>query len=111
MVYYKKGVTYLASEKELGYLLEEGFEKITKKEYDNFIEETKRVFNNQDSSKSEKLQQIANLKTKLRNSDYQAIKYAEGWLTEQEYAPIKALRQSYREQINQLENEIEQENE
>ena len=43
------------------------------------------------------------LKEELANTDYQAIKYAEGWLSEEEYAPIKAQRQAYREEINELE--------
>lgn len=34
-------------------------------------------------------EQIAELKQKLSDTDYQAIKYAEGWLTEEEYEPIK----------------------
>ena len=44
------------------------------------------------------------LKEELCKTDYQAIKFAEGWLTEEEYAPIKAQRQAYRVEINQLEN-------
>ena len=36
-------------------------------------------------------------------TDYQAIKYAEGQLTEEEYAPIKAQRQAWRDEINLLE--------
>lgn len=46
---------------------------------------------------------IIRLKEELCKTDYQAIKFAEGWLTEEEYAPIKAQRQAYREEINQLE--------
>jgi hypothetical protein len=46
---------------------------------------------------------IAELKKLLAETDYQAIKYAEGWLMEEEYAPIKAQRQAYREEINRLE--------
>jgi hypothetical protein len=46
---------------------------------------------------------IKKLKEQLSATDYQAIKYAEGWLTEEEYAPIKTQRQSYRDEINQLE--------
>ena len=48
-------------------------------------------------------EQIIILKTKLADSDYKAIKYAEGWLTDTEYAPIKAERQAIREKINSLE--------
>lgn len=47
---------------------------------------------------------IIRLKEELGKTDYQAIKFAEGWLTEEEYAPIKAQRQAYRVEINQLEN-------
>lgn len=50
--------------------------------------------------------QIAILKKKLEDSDYKAIKYAEGFISEEDYAPIKEERQNYRTQINQLELEI-----
>lgn len=43
------------------------------------------------------------LKTKLLETDYKAIKYAEGQMTEEEYAPIKAERQEWRNRINYLE--------
>lgn len=49
-------------------------------------------------------EQIAELKQKLADTDYQAIKYAEGWITEEEYAPIKAQRQEWRDAINALES-------
>lgn len=48
-------------------------------------------------------EQIAELKTQLAATDYKAIKYAEGWITEEEYAPIRAERQVIRDQINELE--------
>ena len=51
-------------------------------------------------------QTIEELKTKLRSTDYQAIKYAEGELTEEEYAPIKAQRKEWRVEINRLEVEL-----
>jgi hypothetical protein len=47
--------------------------------------------------------EIADLKSKLAATDYLAIKYAEGCLTEAEYAETKAQRQAWREQINALE--------
>lgn len=50
---------------------------------------------------------IADLKQQLCDTDYKAIKYAEGWLTEEEYAPIKEERQTLRNRINDLEEEIE----
>ena len=46
------------------------------------------------------------LKQELATTDYQAIKYAEGWLTEEEYTPIKASRQAIRNQINELEESL-----
>lgn len=50
--------------------------------------------------------QILSLKRKLSNSDYKAIKYAEGWLTDEEYSETKAERQALRDRINALETEI-----
>lgn len=47
--------------------------------------------------------EIATLKKQLSDTDYQAIKFAEGWLSEEEYAPIKAERQEWRNRINELE--------
>lgn len=51
---------------------------------------------------------IINLKAKLRNTDYRAIKYAEGLLSEEEYASIKAQRQAWRDEINKLEEELKE---
>ena len=57
----------------------------------------------------EELQKIASearieeLKRLLRASDYKAIKYAEGVISPEEYAPVKAERQAYRDEINDLE--------
>ncbi len=48
--------------------------------------------------------QIALLKGNLNATDYQAIKFAEGWLSEEEYAPIKEQRQLWRNEINSLES-------
>lgn len=46
--------------------------------------------------------QIESLKQQLADSDYKALKYAEGWINEEEYAPIKAERQRIRDEINRL---------
>lgn len=51
-------------------------------------------------------QRIEDLKSQLASTDYKAIKYAEGWLTDEEYAPIKAERQAIRDEINALESQI-----
>ena len=42
------------------------------------------------------------LKNKLSSTDYKAIKYAEGIISEEDYAIIKEERQSYRNEIEQL---------
>ena len=57
-------------------------------------------------SKEENQTRISELKSKLAQTDYKAIKYAEGLITEEEYAPIKAQRQLWRDEINQLEQMI-----
>lgn len=46
---------------------------------------------------------IAKLKQLLWESDYKAIKYAEGLLDEREYIPIRAERKAWRKEINELE--------
>lgn len=56
-------------------------------------------------------EEIEMLKRKLSDTDYKAIKYAEGQLTEEEYGPIKQERQSWRNRINELELEQIQETE
>ena len=54
----------------------------------------------------EKHCRIDALKKKLSESDYKLFKYLEGELTEDEYLVIKAERQSWRDEINQLEEEL-----
>ena len=51
----------------------------------------------------EYLEEIETLKQLLANSDYKAIKYAEGQISEEDYVPIRLQRQSYRDRINELE--------
>ena len=47
--------------------------------------------------------EISELKKKLSDTDYKAIKYSEGWLTDEEYAEAKAQREQWRKRINELE--------
>jgi DNA-directed RNA polymerase subunit L len=49
---------------------------------------------------------IAELEQMLKDTDYLAIKNSEGCFTEEEYAPIKAQRQAWRDEINALEAEV-----
>lgn len=48
--------------------------------------------------------EITQLKKQLSDSDYKAIKFAEGMLTEEEYAEVKEQRQGWRDRINELES-------
>lgn len=52
------------------------------------------------------IEQIGELKAKLGKSDYKALKYFEGELTAEEYAPIKAKRHLWRSKINELESQL-----
>lgn len=54
-----------------------------------------------------KVNQMEMLKRQLSDTDYKAIKFAEGELAEEEYAPVKEQRRAWRAQINQLEQEID----
>lgn len=73
--------------------------RITEEEYNQFI--------NMNKQKMLTKIRINQLKKMLADTDYQAIKYAEGLLTEEQYTPIKAQRQAWRDEINQLENETQ----
>jgi hypothetical protein len=47
--------------------------------------------------------EISQLKKQLSDTDYKAIKYAEGQISEEDYANVRELRQGYRDRINELE--------
>lgn len=51
-------------------------------------------------------EEIRQLKQQLADTDYKAIKYAEGWISAEDYAPIKAERQAIRIRINELEGAL-----
>lgn len=50
---------------------------------------------------------ILSLKDELQKTDYKALKYSEGWLTDEEYAETKEKRQRIRDEINRLEQELD----
>lgn len=79
-----------------GVLLANGWERVTEEPTEEEVVEQLR------------LSEIDGLKALLLESDYKALKYAEGWLTEEEYAPIKAERQQWRERINELEGGVQE---
>lgn len=60
-------------------------------------EEEKQYFNSLNQTRIEELKQ------QLADTNEKAIEYAEGWLSEEEYEPIKVQRQAWREEINSLE--------
>ena len=51
--------------------------------------------------------QIRELKKQLADTDYTAIKYSEGWLTDEEYAEVKTQREEWRSAINKLEDRLQ----
>lgn len=57
----------------------------------------------QDLLKDQYRLEITQLKKQLSDTDYKAIKYAEGQISEEDYARVRELRQSYRDRINYLE--------
>lgn len=82
-----------------------GFDKVENNQYiSNNVayEEYKATI----EAKSILLNQIRELKNYLASTDYQAIKYAEGELSAEEYAPVKEQRRAARAEINQLEAEL-----
>lgn len=92
------------------YNLEEinNIEKPIKKGYETII--VKDVINKIaffDFIETPQTKEIKELKQKLSDTDYQAIKYAEGQISEEEYASIKEERQAWRDRINELEAELE----
>ena len=57
----------------------------------------------QDLLKDQYRIEITQLKKQLSDTDYKAIKYAEGQISEEGYASVRELRQGYRDRINELE--------
>lgn len=55
---------------------------------------------------NELTRKISDLKRNLNQTDYQAIKFAEGEMLEIDYAPIKEQRKIWRKQINDYEAEV-----
>lgn len=49
---------------------------------------------------------IKELKDKLSESDYKALKFSDGVMTEEEYAPIRSERQAWRSEINEIEKDF-----
>lgn len=54
----------------------------------------------------ENLAELNDLRRKLTETDYKAIKFAEGLISTEDYEPIKQERQGYRDRINELEEKL-----
>lgn len=67
-----------------------------------FIEKQKEYEEKQQSYRVKA--EVYELKQKLNETDYIAIKYAEGWISAEDYAATKAQRQQWRDRINELED-------
>ena len=83
------------------YLIKEPDEK-KRNNYELVTEEENTLYR----QKLKKKREIEVLKNQLAATDYQVMKYAEGWISAEDYAPIKAQRQSLRDQINALEAQL-----
>ena len=46
------------------------------------------------------------MKNLLAQTDYKALKHADGALSDEEYAPTENARQGYRAKINELEEQL-----
>lgn len=52
-------------------------------------------------------QEIVRCLGELQSTDYMAIKFAEGEISDTDYAPIREKRRMWRAEINRLEKELE----
>ena len=46
------------------------------------------------------------IRTELHQSDHKALQFNEGWITEEEFEPIRLERQALREEYRALESEL-----
>lgn len=81
------------------YMNVNGFRKLVYRELT--LEEEQEL---QKHNELEKIELINSYKQQLTDSDYKAIKYSEGWYTEEEYKEIKEEREKLRQAIRDLEN-------
>lgn len=76
------------------------------------FEDFKKIHCNSDCQSEDEMKtsyfkfKISELKAKLYETDYKAIKYAEGLISEEDYMPIKNDRKIYRQEINEYEELI-----
>lgn len=102
--YYRSGNNFLILKEPLAEdKIPEGYEQIEESEYVEYQQAQDLDMRTQINPI---IKQIIELEKQLAATDYRAIKYAEGWYTEEQYAPYKAQREALREQIRALEAEL-----
>ena len=77
-----------------------------------YFKDNKLIYDDKARENAEKketlMEQISELKTKLIQSDYKALKFAEGWITTEQYTDVLNQRQAWRDEINSLTERLEQ---
>ena len=76
---------------------------------DGVFYENRDLFEERTTKRNHKTQlklQVEALKSDLQKTDYKLFKFLEGLISEEEWSVIKVQRQSYRDEINRLEAEI-----
>lgn len=107
--YYKHGLNLLSLKKPIN-PIPEGYIEITEEEY--VAEKEAKKTNNYGFTKEqlEAINAIENdiksCKKELSETDYKAIKFFEGAISEEEFKPVKERRAFLREKINSLENNL-----
>lgn len=105
----KDEFVYVENNSELFYKIINNFPYITLEIQDdkliNVVIEEEKIEENNIKLKLEN--EIIELKRNLCSTDYQAIKYVEEQISEEEYRPIKEQRQAWRDRINELETMLE----
>ena len=84
----------------------QGRELVDNPDYEEIEKECKRR-----EAQQRIIDEVNQLKQQLAETDYMAIKHSEGWISDEDYEPIKAMRQAYRDRINELENSLEEDSE
>ena len=59
---------------------------------------------------NERVQNEINIRKQLlAQTDYEAIKFSDGAISSEDYEPIKTKRQTWRDEINELESQLAEE--
>ena len=105
--YYKDGNALLDSKHQLDETEIGNYVEITEEEYNTLYSQRNSRGNHNQTEIDVIRNKIAELKDLLDSSDYKLLKYTDGDMTEEEYAPIRQQRHAWRVKINELEAELE----